>query len=98
MHDTITLHKSPTISKLDYRRYTSDSCVKGSIIRQYYIGSNARQGGQGKQHTLVYTSMRRDIMSPEATIIKSHRMLGAEQLYTNKQVQLGGKDTKEKRG
>ena len=41
--------------------------------------------------------MRRDITSPEATIIKGHRMLGAEQLYTNKQVQLGGKDTK-KRG
>lgn len=60
----ITLHKSPTIPKLDYRRYTSDSCVKGSIIRQYYIGSNAKQGAE-KSNTLVYTSMRRDIMSPE---------------------------------
>lgn len=92
----ITLHISPTIPKLTYGRYTSDSCVKGSIIRQYYIGSNAKQGDE-TSNTLVYTSMRRDIMSPEATIIKGHHMLGAEQLYTKKQVQLGGKDTK-KRG
>ncbi|KAJ5212927.1 hypothetical protein N7449_000096 [Penicillium cf. viridicatum] len=53
--------------------------------------------GAEESNNLVYTSMRRDITSPGATIIKGYRMLGAEQLYTNKQVQLGGKD-KEKRG
>lgn len=92
----IILHKSPTISELNYGRYTSNSCVKWSIIREYYIGSSAKQGAK-ESNNLVYTSMRRDITSPEAIIIKGHRMLGAEQLYTNKQVQLGGKD-KEKRG
>ncbi|KAJ9485178.1 hypothetical protein VN97_g8186 [Penicillium thymicola] len=90
------LHKLPTTPELNYGRYTSDSCVRWSIIREYYIGSSAKQGAK-ESNNLVYTSMRHDITSPEAIIIKGHRMLGAEQLYTNKQVQLGGKD-KEKRG
>lgn len=78
------------------RRYITDSYTKESIIRRYYIGSSAKQGAE-ESNNLVYTSMRRDITSPEAvTIIKGHRVLGAEQLYTNMQVQLGGKDTKER--